>query len=549
MNKKHIIGIIGGIVILIIGALLRITGYKWGLPDATHLYSFHPDEGINISAALRIFAGDKEPGFYNYSSLYFYITSYVLTFASGWGILNIKETLTQENLTTIYMCGRITSLIFSIGTIGIVFAIGYKLKGYLLALIASLLYALTPILVMHSKFIAVDGMCGFFVALTIFCAILLNNTDENNLKNKKYLTSLILCGVCAGLAMGVKYNGIIVFLVPFTVELLKLINKKSKFNNFIIATVIMGVCALITFLITTPGVFLNNAQFVKDFTYEINHMRTGHGDEFVNTGNGLIYTFNMNMRNGLGWPFAVFSIISLFTALFSRNNTLKSMAIFGLVYYISISLSEVRFARYLIPIMPVLAILTAYLFYYFIKNNKIMVKTLFTLLLLFTLSNSLLLSNNYNRLFVAKETRIEALGWLEKNVSKKEAIGLPTVPWFYSPPYSKDTSSSPMRSVRWKYAMENTRFTLKCQKEEENEWNVEYLKQEKPKYVITTSIELFHKLRVKRPETLSYMKYLKNNYEIAKTFSHAEIYDQLNKYLPSDMTYLQPTITIYKIKE
>ena len=41
---------------------------------------------------------------------------------------------------------------------------------------------------------------------------------------------------------------------------------------------------------------------------------------------------------------------------------------------------------------------------------------------------------------------------------------------------------------------------------------------------------------------------LKNNYEITKTFSHAEIYDQLNKYLPSDMTYLQPTITIYKIK-
>ena len=73
-----------------------------------------------------------------------------------------------ENLTVIYTCGRVTSLLFSVASAGLVFLAGYKLKGLKAGIISGLLFVSVPIFAMHSKFIAVDTTCGFFVALSLY---------------------------------------------------------------------------------------------------------------------------------------------------------------------------------------------------------------------------------------------------------------------------------------------------------------------------------------------------------------------------------------------
>ena len=128
MNKKTLVFFIIFFIIIGISAYLNYSGIKWSLPNDSHYYSYHPDEGINIGGAIRIFGGAKEPGFYNYSSLYFYLVAYALSFSSSFGILNLGETLTADNLRTIYMCGRMTSVIFSVLTVALVMLTGYRLK-------------------------------------------------------------------------------------------------------------------------------------------------------------------------------------------------------------------------------------------------------------------------------------------------------------------------------------------------------------------------------------------------------------------------------------
>ncbi len=557
MNKK-IITIILFINILLFSTAINYTGIHWSLPNENHYYSYHPDEGINIGGAIRIFGGAKEPGFYNYSSLYFYLVAYALSFASSFGILNLGDTLTADNLRTIYMCGRMTSVIFSVLTVALVMLTGFRLKRKKIGLAAGLFCSACPIFVMHSKFIAVDVTCGFFVALAVFIATFIDFQKEkinpfSKEERKTFLIPLLLSCVASGLAMGTKYNGLLIFIVPLCIIIFCLIKKQISIKDFILLFLMGGACTLITFLITTPGIFLNTQQFIKDFTYELHHVKTGHGDEFVNTGNGFIYTFRENMRFGCGIIFSIFTIISMILGLFSKNKFIQSLSIFTLIYYISISTGQVRFARYLIPVLPAFSILIAFCIFNYISHKKhIILEFVGIFLCLLIFIPNLVNSTVIDKCMTIPERRNSCLAFY--NCIGK-TVGLPTVPWFYSPPWTKETSV--MRQKRYEYAMACELYKLKCQPEEENEWNVEYLKQEKPEYVIISSIESFHKERTKNPKYLAYMDYLNKNYEIDLTLTTGYIKKHFpilynptpNHYLPSDMTYIQPKYTIYHIKE
>lgn len=557
MNKKLIIGILACAVICIISCILNFSGYRWGLPNSGHLYSYHPDEGINIGGAIRIFAGEKVPGFYNYSSLYFYIAAYAMTVASAFGILNLGQTLTPENLACMYACGRTVSVIFSVLTVCLVFWTGYRLKNLKCAVICGFLSAFVPIVTMHAKFVAVDVTCGFFAALAVFVSTFIKipqNEEKLNLfakeNRKKILLPFVLACAVSGLAMGTKYNGLSVFLVPFCILLFSLVQKKISIKDFIFSLVLGGICALGVFLITTPGIFLDTQTFMKDFAYEMHHMKIGHGDEFVNTGLGIFYTFGKNMMWGMGPVFATLSAISVLIFLFSKNIYIKSISVFVLLYYISISLGNVRFARYIIPCMSGFCILTGWGIV--LLSEKKFYNVISYCVLAVSLIVSLAMCVFFDYAFLCQDSRDRAYEYLSAEL-KGKSIGLPTVPWFYSPPFIKETSV--MRGQRYEFAKECKDFDLKCLPDEKDEWNAEYLKKEMPEYVLISSIERFHKKRLNKKEYTEYMDAVKKYYNEENFISvhflqnnRFDVFCNEEHYLPSDMTYLQPTFYLYRRK-
>src|SRR5688572_26444859 len=64
------------IALFLLALVVRFIGLKWGLPTEQRWYSYHPDER-DIAAAvfqLDFFSGDFNPNFYNYPSLFIYLT-------------------------------------------------------------------------------------------------------------------------------------------------------------------------------------------------------------------------------------------------------------------------------------------------------------------------------------------------------------------------------------------------------------------------------------------------------------------------------------------
>src|SRR5437763_667705 len=61
-----------GVAIFALSLGLRLIGITWGLPNALHYDSYHPDEPINWAASQRIDPAHLQfvPGFYNYGTFF-----------------------------------------------------------------------------------------------------------------------------------------------------------------------------------------------------------------------------------------------------------------------------------------------------------------------------------------------------------------------------------------------------------------------------------------------------------------------------------------------
>ena len=352
MKNKSVLAIIA---VIILAAALRIWGIGWGLPAARHYFSYHPDETIVLLSAMKVnfFAGQFDPGFYNYGSLYIFLVSLSILFSFGFGLVNLPSGdifSAVGEFAKLYMAGRVVALALGIATVYLVYLLGKRAYGRGVGLLAALFMAVMPLHVMHSKFLAVDVPAAFFVVMALIFAVRI--TDGNKLRD------YLLAGLFAGLAAGTKYNAGLVLLSPIMAHfatdkarpLLRVLNPKL---------VAIPIMAAVGFLIGTPGAVLNSGKFMQDFLYEVGHAGSGHGLVFVETAPAFIYHFTHSLWAGMGLPLLVLASIGLIYAARKRTASDLILLAFLIAYYAVIGMAQVKFARYTIPLLPVLAILAA----------------------------------------------------------------------------------------------------------------------------------------------------------------------------------------------
>lgn len=565
MNKKLTILALLAILILAIG--LRVFGIGWGLPNSRHYYSYHPDENMVLSAAMNIniFDGQLDPGFYNYGSLYIYVVSFALLLASGWGLVNLGSGDISKyigDVSNMYMSGRIAALILGVLTVYLVYLLGKRAYGRTVGILAALFMAVMPIHVMHSKFLAVDVPATFFVVLTLIFAMRIAEGHR--------LRDYLLAGLFAGLAAGTKYNAGLVILAPVAAHIATWINPKcalgfasnSKnpkktgdgFAIQLLKLISIPVLTFVGFIIGTPGFLLNNEAFMRDFTYEIHHAATGHGLVFVKTGLGWVYHFGHSLLPGMGLPLLVLAVIGVIYALRKRNVADLALLAFLIVYYAMIGAAQIRFARYVIPMLPIMAVLAARVSIDLVdrlKSGRLGSKSLgyavvclLVLITAFTATYSVALDT----MFVRPDTRDTASDWIRSNIPPGSSIGLATIPWFYTPPLDPQLGILVRAEDRLERAQEFTDYTFVIN---QNEWDADFLAQESPDYALVTSFEYQDRMRLNDPSVKKYFGVLNRGYTVAQEFSgESALVDQLLIFgqLPHDMSYTSPTITIYSRK-
>ena len=167
-------------LVVILGLFLRVEGIRWSLPDARHpLATYHPDELINLEAALKVDIPhlQLDTEFYNYGALYFYMVSFAHTVARGWGFIpSTPQSVTAlmpeaaPERAALFLVGRSVTAIMGTLTIVAVYFLGRRLYGRRAGLLAALLYAVAPLAVVHAHFLTVDVPATFFVTMALLSA-------------------------------------------------------------------------------------------------------------------------------------------------------------------------------------------------------------------------------------------------------------------------------------------------------------------------------------------------------------------------------------------
>lgn len=538
MRKLYTILIV--LVVLMSAALLRYSGIGWGLPNETHLYSYHPDENILFGAAVRVnlLEGMLDPGFYNYGSLYIYLVNAAVILVPLFGL--------QGTMVDGYLAGRFVTLIAGVLTVLFVFLLGRR-YGRPAGLLAMVLMAVVPIHVMHSKFIAVDVTAAMFVTLALLFAVRISEGHR--------LRDYLLAGLFAGLAAGTKYNAGLVLISPIAVHLATY-NAGFGKRFFNLKAWLVPVMTVLGFLVSTPGFIFNHEKFMHDFMYELNHARTGHGLVFTDTGSGFVYHLTHSLPAGMGWPLLVLSLAGLVYVFFKRKPADIALVSFFVVYYVVIGAAEIRFSRYIIPLLPVLVIFASRFSVESLEKllkGRAFAKTVgvaASVVLLLVISYTYLCSMVVNNIFNEPDTRDRALVQIKSDIPLGSTIGFPTIIWFYTPPLIPELGYFPEAAERFDMMLSCRDYMLMTNME--MEWDASFLRKEMPDYVIVSEFEYKDPLRIGLPETKDYFKVLDESYFVKQRFERDPtvfgLYIGYGRDLPHDMSYASPTVLIYERK-
>lgn len=420
--------------VLLLAALLRFQGLAWGLPNASHWFSYHPDEALVLGAARRVnlFAGQWLPGFYNYGSLLIYVVSVTTQVLDAWAPLAAP----YHEMARMTVVIRAWVAVCGVTTVYMTFLMARRIAGKRAGLWAAACMAVIPMHAVHSHFGTVDVPATLLVSIALYHA----------LRWPEGRRAALWCGVFAGLAAGTKYNAGLVILAGWAAVWLTPDTDGPRRWR---AIGVMILAAALCFVAATPGVLFDTPGFLRDFGYEAHHVQTGHGLVFVNTGPGWWYHLSHNLWFGLGAFLPVGALLCL-GVLFARRKTRLQPAslrpwlvliAFAAPYFALISLAAVRFQRYDMPLLPILALGAGVLFASMRARWALIPSAALLATLVLAQGDISTMSAPRGDILVdfrhyQEDPRDSVAAWFQKYVPPGASIGLSTPPWFYTPPFS-----------------------------------------------------------------------------------------------------------------
>jgi len=529
------------ILILILGFWIRLNGLNWGLP-----YIYFDDETIFISIVENILQkGDWNPHYFNFPGT---ILIYCITIVYGLGliILNLNlflsghlpgfsEIIISSNINKLiyyyqnpvlaYYLGRFVSVIFAIITIFLVYKIASYMFDRKTGLIAGLVLALAPLHIDQSRIIKVDIIATMFILVSFY--YLIKFVDDNKNRLFLYLSSFF-----AGIAIGSKYPSVIIaLLILFCIfdEFLNITGKANR-SKYIINNIFKPLILIFFgFFISSPYLIFNFKTSLSGLMFET---RTTHlGQERLEFINQNIWYIQRVLIDGTGGPtIFIVSLIGIFllSIKFIRKLDKKILLLFFFffAYYIFIVwFGNLRWERWLIPILPFFAIFFGYGVNQLnnhstnlkTKANKYIVTLLIIFIISLTFTVNFIKELNKGEVLTRKDTREIAKIWIENNVPKKSSI----VYEIFSP-HLHVNKRNDLRLINkgWKLVISESILDYKS---------------EKVDYIVISDIfkDLYEKEPNKYPDQIRKYRQLIKNSRLIKTFD--------NKNNPG------PTIYVYKI--
>jgi hypothetical protein len=346
--------------LLLLASIAAVLGLFGGGPY------YHPDHMLD--EALHALQHRGDPGAFRKPCLLVYLQAglygalFLFLRAGGWvgSFVEFAEGIDHDRLLMIGstsipfdLPGHLLTLFFSILGVSCAYAMAYRLTNDRLAgLSAGLLLSTALMWVAQSHFLTVDIPLA---SLCIAASLLALELTETRAALSH--PQLLLLGACAGLAAAMKYNGVLVLASALSPMVPCYPGDARRFSA---AAGVLLVAAAATFFLVNPFLLIRPVAAAKDFYYELLHARVGHfGHE---TDNAWFFHATHSLSNGYGAGGLALAIAGLLWLWKTRDvSTTSKIAAtaFPLVFYLMMGRSRLAFQRYVLPVLPFLAVYTA----------------------------------------------------------------------------------------------------------------------------------------------------------------------------------------------
>lgn len=330
---------------------VRLYRLDWSLPyayeEATplhvawNMWGWDRNQGINLN-----------PQFFNYPSLTFYIQFVAqgllyLVMKLGGRINEMMDwfVMYYTDPTPLYVTARLVNALFGAATAVVVYRSAVRFGGRIAAITAFALVATNPFHIARSQMVEVDVPLTFFAALALHASV--------GVASMRRRRDTIMAGVAAGLAASCKYTGALLLVPVFVAHLLR---RDAPTRVHVGRFAISVALAVLAFVVTSPFVLLDGLEAAKDVGAERRHMALGHfgGDARAT----WLYYASVLFGDVVSIPAAVAAMcgIVLFAVL-RRERSVVVLASFVVAYLIVVSTWAMKADRYLLPLIPALAVL------------------------------------------------------------------------------------------------------------------------------------------------------------------------------------------------
>jgi 4-amino-4-deoxy-L-arabinose transferase-like glycosyltransferase len=399
-------------VVLISAAVLRFWSLGHGIP-----YAVGVDEPQIVERAFTMMkSGSLNPHFFDYGSLTIYIQLAVsiVRFIVG-AVTGAWDSLDQATSGSFYLWGRAVTASFGVATVLLVYRIGTR-WGTRHALIAAALMAFMPLHVRYAHYVLTDIPLTFFVALTLLLTLQAHERPSAR--------TFALAGAAVGLAAAVKYNGGLALLMPLAACWM---TPSARPSRLACAFAAVGAAAL-AFFIGAPYTLLNLPGFLDRFASLTAEYRNGAPPP---ESGAVLYLKHLRLQ--FGWPgmflIAAGLLMGLVRAVRGPGRVAwASVLVFTIPYFFVVAQQRIIYARYMLPIVPMLCVLSAAAVvsgvsvlrrYQFPRGVRTLLIVALTLALLVPPAN---VAWAFNRTISQTSTLDQAYDWIVPNIPKHSTI-------------------------------------------------------------------------------------------------------------------------------
>ena len=316
----------------------------YGLP-----HGYHPDEGIIVHRAVRFHAGDLDPRFFNWPSLFMYLLSGLYGLVFGFG--EAREAYIQDPVP-FYLLGRMVTATFGTATIAVLYVLAAEAYGVATALLASLFLAVNLLHIRDSHYVTTDVPLTFLVTLALLFVLRYGRQGRGR--------DALGSGLFAGLAASMKYPGGLALLPFFAAHLLRARPGPSPGWRRLVGRgpVLALLAAAAGFVVGTPYAVLTPGAFWRGVMSEVREVGSV---QFGNEGALPGYLFHLvhSLPVAMGLPLLGLALGGLGLVLWRRAPGDLILLAFPLPYFLVIGSWSSRFERYALPLLPFLALWAA----------------------------------------------------------------------------------------------------------------------------------------------------------------------------------------------